>query len=530
MRSSTRALSLCLAACGFAAPGALAAKGQEPCEGNNVLVQKDAAAYAGPGFGHSVRYRFDRSRCVKVLRRSPDGAFLLVVSAPETALWVPSPGGSPADDTAAGDPPLQVETPFAVVVTQDAALYSEPRLRATVITTLEPATTMTVQGTSSDGQWWYGEAQGQRGWLPKAQTAPELPAAGQSPSAGTAPWVAPPLDVTADRTAPTTTVGSVDPMESGDTRLAEGSAAEGGAVRATDPTGVLGVPPRARRPGLTVALGASTWSQRYRSDAQNDPYHRYELSSTGGELQLSYGWRGDFPLVVDVRALLGGFGFDFTAAGQSATSYVPVGWLELSSRVGARLYGDPWVDVEAGFEFGASAVWITDLIVDGAVVPAFTPGVYLDALKPTLRAVSRLDGGRHGIVTLEASLPVGYYVMVYDPALLSDELPAVQDQLRLDEGSADPGADNAAPATEAPYLHPFVGVTVSGAYGFAVGDTLQLFLAGHSGLRQAFITGPGRRVLPSVDADPSTAWDAIYTEASNVDLFAGVSLGGSFAL
>ncbi|MFZ9889414.1 MAG: hypothetical protein ACO3JL_18115 [Myxococcota bacterium] len=527
MRRSTQAVSLWLVASGVAAQGAYGAKPTARCEDGQTLVQQGEVAYAGPGFGHAVRYRFDRTRCVKVLRRSSDGGFLLVESAGETALWVADPADPSEQGAAASEEAVPFDPSFVVVVTQDAALYRAPKLRASAITTLEPATTLTVLGASADGQWWYGDAQGQRGWVPKAHTAAELPAAGQTPSAGSRPWRAPALD----ETAPAPPVAATDDGEP--LVVVEGGAAaneqliEEPASEMTSLAVSLDAPPRARRPHLTVALGASTWNQRYLSDAQNDPYHRYALSSTGGHLHVGYGWRGDLPLVVDVRATVGGYGFDFAAAGPAPPSYGPVGWVELSTLVGARLYGDPWVDVEAGLDLGATAVWITDLIVDGVVVPAFTPGVYLDAIRPTVRAVSRLDEGRQGVISFEASLPAGFYLMVYDPALLPEEISGVKDQLRLDDTNAVAIGEQSA---EAPYVHPFVGVTVSGSYGFDLGDTLHLSLAGHGGVRQAFIAGPGRRVSPDTDADPSMAWDGIYTEASNVDLFAGISLGGRFSL
>src|SRR5690606_12847373 len=137
----------------------------------------------------------------------------------------------------------------------------------------------------------------------------------------------------------------------------DGKGDEGASDVVSDPMAPASAALLGRGQEVSFAISVGQWSQRYLSDAQNDPYCQYALSSTGPAGTLSYASRGDFPVVADVRLSGGVFGFDLVAPGASEPSYTSVFTAELAAHVGWRLHGDEIVDVEAGVGSRASVIW-----------------------------------------------------------------------------------------------------------------------------------------------------------------------------
>lgn len=503
-----------------AAPDASARRAS--CKRGERRVVKGTAAYGGPALGFEVSYVFPATRCVAVLRTTEDGSFALVPIDDGRVGWVAA-GLVEADlSEDKGAKPTPVTSPYDVLALRATSIRRQPRFDARVVTTVDAKQKLKVTGTSPDGLWLFVEAKGGEGWVSRYQTARELPSAESTPSAGDAPWVI---------RGPTTTATPVAPPKASLENAAAADAQEGdtSAGEAAD-EGKRGAPDAVAAPvdgsarwlgrgqEVSFAVSLGQWSQRYLSDAQNDAFYKYDLSSTGPAATLAYAYRGDFPVVADVRLNLGLFGFDLVPPGAADPVYTPVFVTDLAAHVGWRLHGDAHVDVEAGVGAGTALVWIGDLEVAGDRVDAFTPGLYLDALRPYVAARTRLAGGDLGLVSLEAAIPLGGYLMVYDPGskYLEDfkDVPIVDAPKppRPGDEDADPDAE-----VEPPVLHPALGVEARLRYALPLGDVVRLRASLALGVRQAFIGGPGVRA------------SGIYTEATNIDFLGSFDLGADFS-
>lgn len=505
--------------------GAPDASARSACKKGERRVAKGTAVYGGPALGFDVTYVFPAARCVAVLRTTEDGSFALVPIDGGRVGWIAS-GLVEADlSEEKGAEPVKVEAPYEVLALRATSVRAQPRFDARVVTAVEAKQKLQVTGTSPDGLWLYVETKGGKGWVSRYQTATELPAADSAPSAGATPWVirgptttatpvTPPPDASLEKAAADAKAASDDQAAS----TAEAPAPADGEPPTADVVAPVGPPLLGRGNEVSFAVSVGQWSQRYLSDAQNDSFYKYDLSSTGPAGTLSYAYRGDFPLVADVRVNLGVFGFELVPPGGTAPVYTSVFTTDLAAHVGWRLYGDEIVDVEAGVGTGGSLVWIADLDVGGTRVDAFTPGLYLDALRPYVAARTRLGGGDFGLVSLEAAVPLGGYLMVYDPGAkyLEDyaDVP-IADVPKLPR----PGDEEADPDAkpEPPILHPAVGVEARLRYALPLGDIVRLRASFGLGVRQAFIGGPGVRA------------SGIYTEATNIDVLGSFDLGADFS-
>lgn len=534
-RTSLALLLLIAATALMAAPDASA---RSKCKKGERAVEKGTPAYSGPGLGFGVTHVFPAERCVPMLRTTEDGSFALVPVDAGRVGWV-ALGIVDADLSEDEEAePRPVEQPYEVLALRAMSLRAQPRFDGQVLKALAAKEKLRVTGTSPDGLWLYVETsdgKGPKGWVSRYQTAATLPEADSPPRAGEKPWVI---------RGPTTTATPIPPPPEGSAASAradaEGNDAKPGEDTADTPGGEGGVAPvngegadgalppagvsaearrlvgRGHEIGFAVSVGQ--WSQRYLSDAQNDPFYKYELSSTGPAVTLGYAFRDDFPLVADARLDFGLFGFEAVPPGGNAPVYTSVFSTGLAAHLGWRLHGDEDVDLEAGAGVGGHLVWVGDLDVGGQRVDAFTPGLYLDALRPYVAARARLGGGDFGLVSLEAAVPLGAYLMVYDPGTkyLEDykDIP-IGDAPKLPRPGDEPADPNATP--EPPILHPAVGVEARLRYALPLGDTIRLRAGFALGVRQTFLSGPGVRVR------------GIYTEATNIDLLGSLDLGVDFS-
>lgn len=514
---SPLALLLLIAAVLFGAPEAGARKA---CKRGERRVVKGTAAYGGPALGFDVTHVFPSSRCVEVLRTTADGSFALVPIGGGRVGWVAA-GLVEADlSEEKGAEPTPVAEPYEVLAVRATSIRRQPRFDARVVATVQAKDKLRVTGTSPDGLWLFVDGKAGEGWVSRYQTARELPAAESAPSAGAEPWVI---------RGPTTTATPVAPPQAAlEKAQADDEPPEGAPDAAPPREGAPseGAPPALVEDGarllgrgqeVSFAVSVGQWSQRYLSDARNDAFYKYDLSSTGPAATLAYAYRGDFPLVGEVRLDLGLFGFDLTPPGAAEPVYTQVMTADLAAQLGWRLHGDEIVDVEAGLGTGMALFWIGDLEVAGTRVDAFTPGLYLDALRPYVAARTRLAGGDLGLVSLEAAVPLGGYLMVYDPGTkyLEDfkDVPIVDvPKPPRPDAEGDPDEE-----VEPPLLHPAVGVEARLRYALPLGDVVRLRASFALGVRQAFISGPGVRA------------SGIYTEATNIDVLGSFDLGADFS-
>lgn len=530
---STLALLLLIAATVLAASPEASA--QRRCKKGERRVTKGTPAYGGPALGFDVTHVFPSARCVPMLRTTEDGQFALVPIDGGRVGWV-ALGLVEAELSEAKDAaPTPVEEPYEVLALRATSLRAQPRFDARVLKAIDAKDKLRVTGTSPDGLWLFVEppkGKGAKGWVSRYQTATELPAADSAPSAGSTPWVI---------RGPTTTATPVEPPPASlEKAAAEKSAEEGeepadgaredeageGGEGPADGEGAPKVAPDesgeprllGRGQELSFAVSVGQWSQRYLSDAQNDAFYKYDLSSTGPATSFAYAYRGDFPLVAELRLDLGLYGFELVPPGATAPVYTSVFTTGLAAQLGWRLHGDEVVDLEAGLGTGGSLVWMGDLEVGGQRVDVFTPGLYLDAIRPYVAARTRLAGGTLGLVSLEAAIPLGGYLMVYDPGatyLEQYKNVPISDVPKLPRPGEEAGDADGTP--EPPLLHPAVGVEARLRYALPLGDTVRLRAGFALGVRQAFLKGPGVRV------------SGIYTEATNIDLLGSFDLGADFS-
>ncbi len=517
LRSLALPLLLCLAVTS-AATEADARRSQ--CKKRERRVVKGSAAYGGPALGFEVTYVFPSSRCVDVLRTTADGSFALVAIEDGRVGWVAT-GLVEADlSEEKGAKPAPVASPYEVLAVRDTSLRKHPRFDARVLTTVHAKAKLQVTGTSPDGLWLYVESKGEQGWVSRYQVAVALPAEKSPPTAGDGAWtIRGPRAGAAPPRASVERAQAEGGDEKGDGGKQEGALPDDGSAAPADAAAAAAGPRLlGRGQEISFAISVGQWSQTYASDAQGDAFYKYDLSSTGPAGTLSYAYRGDFPLVADAQLNLGLFGFDLAPPGAPGEDpiYTSVFHAALAAHVGWRLHGDEIVDVEAGLGSGLSVVWIGDIEVAGTRVDAFTPGVYLDAVRPYVAARTRLAGGALGLVSLEAAVPLGGYLMVYDPGTkYLDDYDGVP---VLDVPKPrHPDAEAADGEAEPPVMHPAVGVEARLRYAFPLGDVVRLRASLGIGARQAFIGGPGVRA------------SGIYTEATNIDFLGSFDLGADFS-
>lgn len=498
-------------------------RGRARCKKGERRVEADMPVFGGPGLGYETTHVFNKRTCVRVFRTTPDGTFALVAIDKGRVGWVATGQVEASLSEAEDAKPSDLEEPVERFVVRATPLRATPRFDGKVVVTVPAKTQVKATQGSPDGLWLWVTHKKKSGWLSRYQLVDELPKEGSSPTAGKGAWV-----VREPELAKPPPAASVAKAREPDEKKGEGAAKGEGEDAAVDGDGSPAAPPsRLLGRGHEIAFGVviGSWSQRYLSDAYDDPLGRYDLGSTGPALKLSYGFRGQFPVTFDLRFVGGLYGFNMVVPDAQTGEFVnddviytPVFHGGLGLAVGVRLYGDDLVDVETGLGTGGHTIWIADLVdAGGDRLDAFTPGFYWDIARPHVSARTRLGGGEFGMASIEVGVPVGLYAMVYDPGGKwwdnKNDFPVV-DQLRPPRAGEDPPVDPN--DVEPPILHPFVGVEGSFVYSFRLGESFQLDLGANLGVRQAFIGGPGVRAF------------GVYTQATNIDVLGGLTLGGTF--
>jgi hypothetical protein len=489
------------------------------CRKNQRRVVAGTPVFGGPGLGFDTTAIWAKTQCTRVLRSTEDGAFAMVRVDKERVGWVAT---GLVDAALSEDKNAKAESldeSREVVALRDMPLRKRPRFDASAGATIKQGTKLKVTGRSPDGLWLYTEGEPGKGWLSRYQVADAMPEAGSAPTAGSGEWtVAEPEPLETPPPVPVKVKGGDE------TKTAEGETPGEGEGEVSSPAPpVVGPPSEWLGRGHTVETGLSfgQWTQRYSSDAQNDPYYKYELQSFGGGGGLGYTWRPDFPLVLQTRAQFEMYGFEIVPPGTAEPAYVPVFNIDAYFAAAWRLYGTADVDVEAGLGAGLSGVLIGDLLAGNQLVEVFTPALYLNILRPHVAAHSRVGGGSWGLVSLEAAVPVGAYLMVYNPAQKYADgspadgyvLPVEGRPARLDE---EPPED--AGEAEPTMAHMALGVEARMSWAYPVTDMIRLRASCGFAARQAFIEGPGVRVLQP------------YLHATNIDVSGGLQLGVDFGL
>jgi hypothetical protein len=519
-----------------------------------VLAQ--TPVFGGPGLGFDVIRVVDKEACMRILSTTEDGSFLLVELAENKAGWVAS-GTVDSALSASADGAVPAEGTFVAV--RELVLRAAPRFDASVVgASLAPRAPVTRKAVSVDGQWFLvvepGEG-GKEGWVPKYHVALAMPEEGapaaatstegwgaarlarKPASALTPPPATPPTTTPArqpdasitDPTVPTTNAEPATTVEPNAPAPATDGMKEGEAP-ASEPSVEIAPTPAllGRTQELSVTFGYRYWLQSYTSDAQQDPYFKYELSAPiGFGLSLDYGWRGELPVVVDVRAQLGFNAYETLHIDNAIYSVVGT-QLSVWPRVAWRLHGNEIVDVDAGLTMGLDGLMNYTILLDDTTSSTLS-GFYFGA-GPSIAARSRLGGGEWGLLVMEASIPVGGYTMVPDPGARYTEYAQGKEDVLGDPGlvyaevkpplEGEGGTDAPTPGTPltdgANPLHLMVGADGRVRYMYAFSSLWRVECGGAFTVRQALIAGPGRR-------------NGSYSEAANIDmmlsLFAGVSFG-----
>jgi len=545
-------IALLVVALSVGAPRGASADEKKPCEAGARAVVARTPVFGGPGLGFEVVSVVESDACMRILSTTDDGTFQLVELAENKAGWVTT---GTVDSALTSVVETAIATDGAFLTVRELVLRETPRFDALVVGAALPAgAKVTRRQTTADGQWYQVATDAKEpvvGWVPKYQVAQALPESGAKAAAtSTEGWGAARLGRTTLAARPTTTTAPADPASDSakpdDTKpnpsdatpkegVAQPEEAKSSPTSVPSPstTDVLPAPTTpaeflGRTQELSIGVGYRYWLQSYTSDAQQDPFFKYEVSTPAGfGLTLDYGWRGDLPLVVDVRASLGVSlyrhlhtdGVLYTAIGTQTSLWPRVAW---------RLHENGLVDVDAGISFGGDGLWNYSILLESPTSSTIT-GFYLGA-GPSIAARSRLSGGEWGLLIMEASIPVGGYTMFPDPGATYTEYASGKAGVQGDPGlvyaelrpqnTEDPPVDDVAPGTAytdgAIPLHLMVGADGRVRYVYAFTPLLRVEVGGAFTVRQAFIAGPGRR-------------NGSYSEAANIDMavtgFAGVNFG-----
>jgi hypothetical protein len=516
------------------------------CNAGERAVAAQTPVLGGPGLGFDVIRVIEKDLCLRILSTTDDGSFLLVELEAGKAGWITS-GTVDTKLSATAEGAVSASGNFVAV--RELVLRATPRFDSVVVgASLPPRTPLTRKAVSVDGQWFLVVEEreaGSEGWVPKYQVAETFPEDGSAaaatstegwgaarlsrkpfdaaPSSSTPPVGEPTVPQAADAPPQTPETGPETPLESEKRPAVAPTTDE--ALPPPVATVLLG-----RTQELAFTFGYRYWLQSYTSDAQQDPFFKYELAAPLGlGMSIDYGWRGEFPLVVDVRAQLGFNGYEtlhvdnniYTVIGSQFSAWPRIAW---------RLHDNEIVDVDAGLTMGLDG--LMNYGVQLQDVSSTLSGFYFGA-GPTIAARSRLGDGEWGLLVIEASIPIGGYTMFPDPgaryteyaAGRADELgsPGLVYHEATVASGYNPETDLidfrtvTAPRTAgASPLHFMVGADGRVRYLYAFSSLWRVECGGAFTVRQGLILGPGRR-------------NGSYSEAANIDtilsLFAGVNFG-----
>lgn len=523
-----------------------------PCPKDQRQVPQGTAVYGGPGLGYKVIEIVGETRCRFVRENSADGSFAMIELSANRVGWIATGLVDVLlnEDTSALPSRIAEEER---VILLDAAIRVAPRVDATATRILPKGTQVVLEGESSNGLWVLVNAGGVRGWIPRYQSAASIPAPGDSPAATSGPWhvregyVPPGAAKVAKASTSATAVGAdssteldtgakrseevatAPPLPAGTSTLTRPTAAQDQSLddtidaNGTDAaarTGPTVLSSLGRSLELSLGAGAAQWSQNYISDAQNDPFYRYQLATMGGFSSLQVAWRGQSPLSLGLHLSGGGFGFEaeLPEADDQLLQYLNAAVFGASVDVGWRLTSTAEFDVETGVGLGFSLNWFEALTSsDGEAIPALLSATNVQVLRPRVSVRRRLGDGRWGQLYVQLAMPFALFSIWDDPGARYSEA--------WGAGAVQPPANNAKPgdnqladgtstvASTAPSVHLSLGFEGSVRYSFPVTDSFFLYVEGAMQVAQAWIQGPGLR------------WQGAYSIANQTDLVGNLQAG-----
>lgn len=499
------------------------------CESKQRYVRAGTPILKGPGIGYPVDIIVEKNGCFSVLQGTKDGRFLLLKISEESVGWI-NTGlvDSKLNQRGVAESPEGIEPSTLFAVTQ-IILREKPRFDSPGIGKPIPdGSPLEMKAVSADKQWYRVRFENNEGWVLKYQTAVAPIEPGKAPSAGAGRW--------ASTRAGRRTIEQSQRIEAlaadKDNSTDQPASAENSALPAIDPLPqeqeavtangpMVGAGPvLGRTQEIRVGGGYSLWQQNYRSDALNTAFHKYNLiAPLGGDLGIGYGFRSDFPLVVDVDLQAGMTGFQ-GAVDEVTSTTVLAGHLSPSAKLGWRLFTGSEVDVEAGLRANIDVMWVYSL--DSDDFRTALTGYYLGS-GPWLSARSRLSGGSMGMIIFEGAVPIAAYGMSPDPYVLYEDARNAGEAEIVYEDlvAADYSDNNEVPERiekQAPLLfHMATGVDGRVRYVYAFTDLVQLQLYAAATLRQAWIVGPGYRT-------------GAYSEAVITDILFKTGIGLTFGL
>jgi hypothetical protein len=465
------------------------------CKKTDYFVPSKTAVLGGPALGFETIKVTDRGACYRVLKATEDGLFGLIQLEKNKVGWVPLGlvDKRLSEKKKAKPVPVEEGAPIAdkAFALRETPLRTTPRFDGKVKAVVAAGTELKITGRSPDGLWRYAKGKKVEGWVPRYQLTDKPIEKGAKPTAGEGEW----------------SVRDVDRRTTRGKR--KGGAAE---------------PAEEKRPPLPVVRGhevygvvhpIARWAQRYTSDAQNDPFFKYDLQSLSGGFGGGYGFRSDdIPVVADARLDFDMFRFTAAAPGGQPQD-IGVLFFDVMGRGGYPLLRSDDLDLEAGLGAGASTYLFNQL--EGAE-GAFTGAMYVDA-RPYMNARVRVGGGHLGTVSTEASLAIGGFYMLNDPGFLDPNDPELK-QFTNGPRPGDEPIDPDAPAELGSPWHMAVGVDLLAKYAYPVGEGLSVDCGVMLKARQAMIVGPGRRFQQG----------GFYSEAANTDFIIGLVVGMTYGL
>jgi len=482
------------------------------CKKSERTVEQGTPVYGGPGLGFEVIRIADKKECLKKLQSTDDGSFVMVLLDKEKAGWVATGLVDEKLNELVATETLPAEG--SRVTLRELALHVEPRFDAKAVDGVFPANTeLTLVATTPDGQWLKLRKGNVEGWAPKYHVATSAPEKGAPASAGSGAWSVPAAPVPQPERA------SVAPPATAPAEVASEDGASPADIAESEAT--IDAAPAGPTHAIAANLAYRFWRQSYVSDAQNDPLYKYDLADPYlAGLAISYRWRPELPVTVDVWGDAYGTGYQVAGANLAPTTTLGA-QMSMWARAGWRASRGGLVDVDAGLVAGGDAILALPLEDNAAAMSVLSSANF--GIGPTLSAAAQLDAGRLGEVDVTMSLPVGAYTIFPDPgARYTDAATTVEDQrperFVLIAPDAVPGTAVGDPATAgAMPIHFSVGADGRVRYQYPFSESLKLNVFGGMSVRQAFIAGPGFR-------------NGSYSRASTTDITASCGIGATFGL
>lgn len=486
----------------------------------------------GPGLGFETVVVIEKAACFKVLQTSPDGSFALVQLEPQKAGWI----ATGLVDATLSNPEDAKEVPVDGDVTRvlirEQAVRVSPRFDAEAGEILPANSTVNVEAKSADGQWFRVSSKTKagevKGWIIRFATAEKAVEEGAKPTAGSGAWtVGQAPKVTADSVAPDDDTApkakKIPPKKKGDESKAEKAETKGDKQSEDDDENAVAAnmsPVIGRMSAVYFGLLApNIWVEQYRSDAVGDVYHAYDIQSLGAGFYAGYSMRsGTNPFVLDIRTSANLNPFFALELGNPEPVLIFAGQGSLETYAGWRIHQTDTVDVDIGLTPAVAGIFNPGFGEQSDVAGAFASNIYLDILRPTVAAHSRMGGA--GMMALEVSATVGTMLFLPDPGATyqdtnANDRPPLPVIGQPPVNGEDPiEADDIEPALP---VHLAVGANGRIRYAYPMTDSLLLDVGAALGVRQAIVRGPGLRT-------------GAYLQANQVDVNASIFAGITFGL